>query len=67
VILPVLLDSDTLSALMRGNLTAIAHFNAYAVELEYNLTLFTNNTRHFDRIPALHIQNWLLPFQPATP
>lgn len=32
-----------------------------AIALSRDLTLITGNTRHFDRVPGLRIENWLQP------
>jgi tRNA(fMet)-specific endonuclease VapC len=30
-----------------------------SIALAYNLTLVTNNTKHFKRIPNLCLENWI--------
>jgi predicted nucleic acid-binding protein len=32
-----------------------------SVALVYDLTLVTHNTAHFDKIPGLHLDDWLTP------
>ena len=44
----------------RGELIGDADILIAATALEHNLTLVTNNTAHFRRIPALQLENWLV-------
>lgn len=32
-----------------------------AIALAHRLTLVTGNTRHFDRVPELRMENWITP------
>jgi tRNA(fMet)-specific endonuclease VapC len=45
----------------RGLLLEDADLLIAATALTYQLTLVTNNTQHFSRIPGLRLENWLLP------
>ena len=43
----------------RGELIGDADILIASTALEHGLTLVTNNTAHFARIPALQLENWL--------
>lgn len=45
----------------RGALIGDADILIAATALEYGLALTTNNTRHYERVPGLTLQNWLFP------
>ena len=45
----------------RGVLIGDADILIAATALEHRLILTTNNTRHYDRVPGLTLQNWLFP------
>lgn len=45
----------------QGQLLEDADLLIAATALAYQLTLVTNNERHFARIPSLRIENWMLP------
>lgn len=44
----------------RGELIGDADILIAATALEHNFVLITNNTNHFQRIPGLQLQNWLI-------
>lgn len=50
-----LLDTDILSAIMKGNPLAAARVSAHG------LAVVTNNEDHFRRVPGLQVANWLRP------
>jgi tRNA(fMet)-specific endonuclease VapC len=58
---PALLDTDTLSLIMRRQPVALKNADILiaATAQVNNLTLVTNNHAHFQRIPDLNIANWL--------
>lgn len=43
---------------LEGNLISDADILVAAIAISYNLTLVTNNTKHFSRIKGLAIDNW---------
>lgn len=55
----VLLDTDVLSAIMRGQLIGDADILIAATALTHGLVLVTNNHAHYNRIGALTVRNWL--------
>jgi tRNA(fMet)-specific endonuclease VapC len=50
-----------IKALLRAQGNLIEDFDLLlaATAIEYDLTLVTNNTAHFDRVPRLKLVNWL--------
>lgn len=44
----------------RGNLISEIDIQIAAIALTHNLTLVTHNTRHFNRIPNLSIEDWTI-------
>jgi tRNA(fMet)-specific endonuclease VapC len=44
---------------VRGQLIEDADLLIAAIALVHDMTLVTNNTAHFTRIPGLHIEDWL--------
>ena len=43
----------------KGTPLSLADLQIASIALANNLTLVTGNTRHFDRITYLHVENWL--------
>ncbi|MEX2236256.1 MAG: PIN domain-containing protein [Dehalococcoidia bacterium] len=44
----------------RGRVIGEPDTRIAAIALSHNLTVVTGNTRHFERIPGLSVENWLL-------
>jgi tRNA(fMet)-specific endonuclease VapC len=59
---PVLDKAAELSAMLRasGQLIEDADLLIAAIALVHDMTLVTNNTAHFTRIPGLQVEDWLL-------
>ena len=59
---PVLDRAAELYAALRrqGQLIEDADLRIAAITLVHDMTLVTNNTAHFTRIPGLQVENWLL-------
>jgi predicted nucleic acid-binding protein len=52
--LAYLLDTDTVSFILRGQGPAASTAHAFAL----NVTLVTNNQKHFSKVRGLKIANW---------
>jgi tRNA(fMet)-specific endonuclease VapC len=44
---------------VKGELLDDLDMQIASIAIENNLTLLTNNTKHFERIPELQLDNWL--------
>jgi len=42
----------------KGQIILDADLMIASIAIAYNLTLVTNNTKHFERIPKLRLENW---------
>ena len=54
-----LLDTDTCIYLLKRVPKVRQRFADAGVAVSCQLTLVTNNLRHYDRIPGISLENWL--------
>lgn len=52
-------DTDHIVALLRNH--AAVRSRIASIALRHGLVLLTGNTRHYERLPGLRIENWLPP------
>ena len=52
-----LLDTDTLIYFLKGHKTVVQNFKANANKPKA-ISVVTNNTQHFQKIPGLKLANW---------
>lgn len=71
VILPFDSDAAEVYGPLRARLETEGHplaepdLRIACIALSHDLTLVTGNVRHFERVPDLRVENWLVPGVPA--